>query len=96
MIALFNNFKNNFVYYSIRFHATDDLLKAINELTGLVQSIQKELAYQNVEIKQTQGLIESCSACQAVEVNRNGCAYASPCFQGQCRVFKLRLLISKT
>lgn len=48
-------------------------MKGINELISLVQSLQKELSYQNVEIKQVQGLIESCSACQAVDVNRNSC-----------------------
>lgn len=56
-------------------------MKGINELTDLVKNIQKELTYQNAEVKHIQSLIENCAACQ-IEVNHNTCQYSNPCFSG--------------
>lgn len=57
-------------------------MKGIGELTDLLKNIQKELAYQNAEVKHIQSLIENCAACQVVAVvDHNTCQYASPCFQ---------------
>lgn len=59
----------------------DDLMRGISELTDLVKSLQKELMYQNAEIKHTQTLITSCAACQIVDAEN--CHSANPCFPGK-------------
>lgn len=56
------------------------LMKGINELTDLVKNMQKEMTYQNAEIKHIQSLIENCPACQPP---MDTCQYANPCFNGE-------------
>lgn len=58
-------------------------MKGISELTDLVKNIQKELAYQNAEVKHIQSLIENCSSCHIAIVDQNTCQFANPCFQGK-------------
>jgi thrombospondin 2/3/4/5 len=53
----------------------------IDELMKMMTTVQKELAYQNAEIKYVQSLIENCASCKiAVEIDT--CASANPCFPG--------------
>lgn len=55
-------------------------MKGISDLTDLVKTMQKELTYQNAEIKHIQNLIENCQACGIVA---DTCKTSNPCFQGE-------------
>lgn len=63
-------------------------MKGISELADLVRNVQKELAYQNAEVKHIQTLIENCASCHmGAVVDLNTCQYASPCFKGESKAF---------
>lgn len=58
-----------------------EIKTGINDLAKIMANVQKELSYQNAEIKYVQSLIENCQSCKIVPEIET-CESSSKCFPG--------------
>lgn len=69
---------NSFIF--IFLILTENMTELISDLIESVKNLQRDLTYQNAEIKHIQSLIENCAGCALTQVDMNTCRHSNPCY----------------